>query len=308
MRLKQLELILALEKYGTYVNAANKVGMSQSSVSTAIKELEKEVGFKIVNRSKSGITFTNKGKIVLVQAHEIEAELKDILSIKDIYTGEIAGQYFIAGASHSCNLLITDMVINLQKEYPKLMIGFEDKDNFEILEGVVSGKYLAGVLQFSSIDEILYQSEFVRHNLGFQKLFEEQMVFCVGPKHPLYGRKEALLKEILEHSVVITRYRMSEIFESFFEQHGYEKSITLIHDLFTTRVLVEKSDHYVSFMPYSFAQESVCNYKDNLKILKISDFNWLATIGWVYKQEKLSWNEQQIFQVLKNQWTFDNEC
>lgn len=302
MRLKQLELLLALEKYNTYINAANKIGMSQSAISTAVKELEKELGFKILNRTKTGSIFTSKGRMVLLEAHEITATMKDIFDIKDAFTGEISGHYYLAGASHSCNLQITDMMIQLQKDYPGLKMSFADKDNYEILQGVIQGDYLAGMLQISNIDETLYQSEIARYHLGFQTSFAEKMVFLIGPKHPFYDVESAALEEILQQSVILTRYRMSEVFDRFFEEHGYNKKINLIHDLFTTRILIEKSAHYISFLPYRFAVKSIQDYKDKLKILEISDYNWISKVGWIYKKEKITWKEQQVLQLLQKYW------
>lgn len=302
MRLKQLELLLALEKYNTYVNAANKIGMSQSAISTSVKELEKELGFTILNRTKTGIIFTSKGRMVLLEAHEIAAEMEDIYDIKEAFTGELSGHYYLAGASHSCNLQITNMIIRLQKDYPSLKISFADKDNFEILQGVIQGDYLAGLLQISNIDETLYQSEIARYNLGFQLSFAEKMVFCVGPLHPLYEAGSAALEDILKQSVILTRYRMSEVFERFFAQHGYHKQINLIHDLFTTRILIKKSAHYISFLPCRFAQKSSQDYKDNLKILEISDYNWISKVGWIFRKEKISRKEQQVLALLQTDW------
>lgn len=51
MRISQLHLLLALEKYGSFSKAAKEMFLSQPYISATIKDLEDEVGFQIVERS-----------------------------------------------------------------------------------------------------------------------------------------------------------------------------------------------------------------------------------------------------------------
>ena len=71
MRLNQLKFLVELNKYKTISETAKKLYISQPSLSTAIKELEEELGFAIIERSNRGVEFTKRGEIVLKYSRDV---------------------------------------------------------------------------------------------------------------------------------------------------------------------------------------------------------------------------------------------
>ena len=81
MRLNQFEFLIALEEYGSFSKAAQVLFISQPSLSAAIKELETELGVTLLERSRKGVTFTEKGEQVLQEARKIEESVGRIKRI-----------------------------------------------------------------------------------------------------------------------------------------------------------------------------------------------------------------------------------
>ena len=71
MTLKQLEYIVTAAKLGNITEAANKLFLSQPSLTHAILELEKEMGITIFNRKNKGITVTKEGEEFLGYARQV---------------------------------------------------------------------------------------------------------------------------------------------------------------------------------------------------------------------------------------------
>ena len=72
MKLEQISYILEIAKQGSIGKAAKKLYMSQPNLSMSIRMLEEELGFKIFDRSNSGVELTAKGMELLQYGEEIE--------------------------------------------------------------------------------------------------------------------------------------------------------------------------------------------------------------------------------------------
>ena len=84
MPFQQLEYVVEISKCGSINKAAQKLFLSQSGISTAVRELEQELGIRIFARSNRGVEFTQEGKeflsyaiSLLEQMHRIEGLYKD---------------------------------------------------------------------------------------------------------------------------------------------------------------------------------------------------------------------------------------
>ena len=71
MTLQQLRYLIAIAEYGSINAAAQNLYASQSNLSTAIKELEQELGITVFTRSNRGVTLTNDGTELLGYARQV---------------------------------------------------------------------------------------------------------------------------------------------------------------------------------------------------------------------------------------------
>ena len=96
MQLNQLEYLLALSREGSYQKAAKRLNVSQSTISMAVKNLEDELDFQILQRNNKGLLFTEKGKQILEKSIEIESDMQELLNLKSTFMDEMAGRFFVA--------------------------------------------------------------------------------------------------------------------------------------------------------------------------------------------------------------------
>lgn len=78
MKTEQLQLILEIEKEKSISKAAQNLFMAQPNASHSLNALESELGFKILDRSPNGVSFTEKGKKFLQYAHIIQRNFENI--------------------------------------------------------------------------------------------------------------------------------------------------------------------------------------------------------------------------------------
>lgn len=78
MRLEHFQYIVEIARCKSMSKASKKLYITQPSLSTAIQNLEEELGFQIFKRSASGVTLTDKGESLLKIAEEIVRQLEQV--------------------------------------------------------------------------------------------------------------------------------------------------------------------------------------------------------------------------------------
>ena len=85
MTMQQLQYLICTAQLGSISQAAESMFVSQSSISKSIRLLEKELGFAILNRSYSGVSFTVQGLNFLRDAYRLVGGIRDGAHL--LYTG-----------------------------------------------------------------------------------------------------------------------------------------------------------------------------------------------------------------------------
>ena len=302
MLLKQLELLIALNGFKTFSEAAPKLKRSQASISRMVQSLENTFGFQVIERRSDGISFTEKGKTVLKYANLIHNAISGIKNIKYSFLDDIGGEYLLGGFSHTYNLLLVDMLICLQQEYPTLRISLEDRNNADIISNVANRTYLLGLLQLNNIDSVYYQSELLRSNLRSSPGYEEPLCVIAGPCHKLANAGPVTLDQLLSCSTLTSRYQLSEHFELFLRQHGYQERLLVIHDVYTQRKVIGASDCHIGIIPQHGVDTSNQNYHENLLTIPVRDFPLSCRLFWVEHMQGYSKHAEMVVTLIKRSW------
>ena len=76
--LKQIHYALAVERHLHFKRAAEECNISQSALSTALAEMEKQLGFQVFERDNRKVLVTPLGQQVLDRARSIELQMEDL--------------------------------------------------------------------------------------------------------------------------------------------------------------------------------------------------------------------------------------
>ena len=82
--IKQINYALAVEKEMHFKNAADKCFVSASTLSNAISEMEKQLGFEIFERNNKKVIVTKLGEEILKKYKSIKLQLEDIQKISEV--------------------------------------------------------------------------------------------------------------------------------------------------------------------------------------------------------------------------------
>ena len=146
MELRLLKYFLAVAREENITKAAEFLHISQPSLSVQLKELENEVGKKLIIRGKRKISLTEDGVLLRKRAEEIlslvektERELSN-----DFY--DINGDVAIGSGETEVISILLNMVSQLKEEYPNIHYHLFSGDAEAIMEKLDNGLLDFGIL------------------------------------------------------------------------------------------------------------------------------------------------------------------
>lgn len=133
MEIKKLEILLRIVESGSFSNACEKLGYTQSGLTHMMNSLEREIGFPVLQRDHFGIRLTENGERIIPAIREILlANKKLTCEINQINTKE-NGTIRISAYTSIAVQWLPSIVMGFAKEYPSI--------NVEIFNGGVSDTY-----------------------------------------------------------------------------------------------------------------------------------------------------------------------
>jgi len=144
--LKQLQYALAIEKTLHFKKAAEACNVSQSALSTAIHELEKQLGLTIFERNNKQVLITNNGQLILDKAKRIKLELDELLQISQINKQAFSNPMSIGVIPTIGPYLLPKVLPEVRKQYPELKLRILEEQSHVLVDMVRSGDIDAAIL------------------------------------------------------------------------------------------------------------------------------------------------------------------
>ena len=194
MTLQQLRYVITVAESGTITEAANKLYISQPSLTNAIHELEKEMNIVIFNRTNKGISLSKEGEDFLGYARQV---LEQASILEDRYKGNSGGKkQFCVSTQHYS--FAVNAFVDLIKKYGQEEYDFSlrETQTYEIIEVVARMRSELGILFLNSFNETVIVKILKSHDLKFHELFIAKPHVFISRKHPLAGKGVITNKEL----------------------------------------------------------------------------------------------------------------
>ena len=194
MTLQQLRYLIAISEHGSINAAAQSLYISQSNLSTAVKELERELGITIFTRSNRGVTLTNDGTELLGYARQV-VEQADMLESR--YEKGRAGSMHLAVSTQHYYFSL-QAFINVAEKCASERYDFVLREcaTGQIIEDVRTFRSEIGILYLDSFNSRVLKRAMADADLAFFPLFDAQVHVFVGEGHPLAKRASVKLEDL----------------------------------------------------------------------------------------------------------------
>ena len=186
MTLQQLKYVITVAETGTITEAANRLYISQPSLTNAIHELEKEMNLVIFNRTNKGISISKEGEDFLGYARQV---LEQAAILEDKYKGGQGGKkQFCVSTQHYS--FAVNAFVDLIKQYGQDEYDFSlrETQTYEIIDDVAKMRSEVGILFLNDFNEMVIQKILRSHDLEFHSLFVAKPHVFISRKHPLAGK------------------------------------------------------------------------------------------------------------------------
>ena len=194
MTLQQLKYAVTVAECGTISAAAEKLFISQPSLTTAIRELESEMGVTIFSRTNRGVIVSREGEEFLGYARQI---LSQAQLLQERFSGRAQGEKRFAVSSQHFNftvLAFSRLVQNFRG--PRYSFHFRETTTYEVLEDVSQLRSEVGILALNEDNERFLRRTFGKLGLEFTELKRVQAELFVSAEHPLAGRRFVTVEDV----------------------------------------------------------------------------------------------------------------
>lgn len=144
--LKQLTYALAIEKTLHFKKAAEACNVSQSALSTAITELEKQLDVTIFERNNKQVLVTENGQLILNKAKKIKVELDELLQISTLHKEPFFNPMKIGVIPTIGPYLLPKVLPEVRKQYPDFKLRIIEEQSNKLVDKVREGEIDAAIL------------------------------------------------------------------------------------------------------------------------------------------------------------------
>ena len=208
---RQLRYFLVLAEELHFGRAAEKLHISQPPLSASLRQLEDELGVKLLQRSSKSVKLTTAGEVFQRQARRLLEELEE---------SRIMMQRIAEGASGILRIGFTPAMLfrglplalqKLKSAHPGIEVKLLERSSSDQVEGIESGQLDIGFIHAMPLPKTLEKLT----------LASEPLLGCVPSHHPLAQRQSIRLKDLCSDSFITFRRDLSP--------HYYDRIMGLSH-------------------------------------------------------------------------------
>ena len=173
--IRQLKYLVAVAEHRHFSKAAENCFVTQSTLSTAIRELEQHLGVMIFERNRKSVLITPVGEKLLAQARTILGEVEDFVGLARAEKGSLTGEIRLGVIPTIGPFLLPRMLCELRQAYGKLRLYLKEETSARLAAMLTQGK----------LDVLMLAFPYHLRDVETVTLFEDEFLLCMPPGHAL---------------------------------------------------------------------------------------------------------------------------
>ncbi|GGJ27346.1 LysR family transcriptional regulator [Paenibacillus hunanensis] len=289
MELRQLEYFVAVCEELHFTRAAERLGITQPTLSIQIRTMEEELGMQLFDRIGKRITPTEAGYILLKQARGILLKLQDAYDEINGLRQYDGGNLVVGLMAAELDYRLTPILIDFHHQFPKVHLKIHSA--IEVADMVINNQVDVGISLMETNDP----------RLTTIPLYAEEFVLVVSERHELAGRKSVTLETIGNQPLIAypKGFKARELIETHCRDHGLNLNIIVETSTASSLYGFVRSNVGACLQPYSLSHSL---NDPSLRLIKIEDFPPLRQIAIMHRNDKfLGYAAQQFIQLVQGQ-------
>ena len=267
MNIQQLRYVVAIANSGTFREAAEKMYVSQPSLSISVRDLEKELGFKIFRRTSSGTFLTRRGMEFYEKAQELVKGF-DVFQNQYANPEEEKDEFSIASQHYD---FLPPTITAFSERYPDYKnFRIFESTTVQILDEVAQGHSEIGIIYLNNQNKKGIIQRVEKLGLEVIELIPFQTHIYLREGHLLAQKEELVMEDLADLPTVRFTQEKDEYLyysENFVDTSASSQMFN-VTDRATLNGILERTDAYATGSGFldgdSVNGITVIRLKDNL--------------------------------------------
>lgn len=197
MTLQQLHYVITVSEAGSMNKASELLYIAQPSLTSAIKELEKELGIIIFNRSGRGVTLTNDGAEFLMYARQLYGQY-EVLTEKYGTGGTLKKKF---GVSTQHYTFAVKAFVEMVKRFDasKYEFAIRETKTREVISDVATSRSEIGILYMSDFNRKALTKMLESNDLQFTHIIDCAPYVYLWKGHPLANERSISFSQLTDY-------------------------------------------------------------------------------------------------------------
>lgn len=269
MELRHLRYFDALAETLNFTRAAERLHVTQSTLSHQIRQLEEELGTPLFDRGGKRVRMTEAGEIL--RSHMTPALEKIDLGLQALRApGQAITGRIRLGTTPSFNTqMVPQCVATLLKSYPGLQVGVEELAAGQILKRLRSGH----------LDLAVSYPPGEGSELWFEPLYNEELRLVIAATHPLARRRKVRMVELhgVRMVLLLPQFLTRKLLDDCFAAAGAKPvEVAQLNSIAPMIELIRQTD-LAGIIP-----ESAVGQREGLRVIPLEDPTPIRTPGMLW--------------------------
>jgi DNA-binding transcriptional LysR family regulator len=193
MELRQLEYLVAVVEEASFTKAAARLHVAQPGVSAQIRNLERELGLELLDRSGRAVRPTQAGAAVLSDARAALAAVEGVRSTAEEVSGLVRGRVAVGMVTACGSLDLPDIMAGFHGEHPDVEMTLSEGNSDQLIDALRAGELDLAWVGLAGPGPV---------GIATQVIVDEPLVAAVGASDPWVGRSTVRVAELVRRPLI----------------------------------------------------------------------------------------------------------
>jgi DNA-binding transcriptional LysR family regulator len=193
MELRQLEYLVAVVEEANFTRAAARLHVAQPGVSAQIRQLERELGQDLLDRSTRTVRPTDAGLAVLPHARAALHAVANVRGAIDELSGLLRGHVSVGTVAARGPVDLTGWLADFHREHPAIEITLTEDGSGRLIDSLNSGTLDVALVGLTDATP---------PGLAIEVITDRPLAAIVGTRHPLAGHASVRLADLVGYPLI----------------------------------------------------------------------------------------------------------
>ena len=284
MDFNHLRSFLEISRQKSFSRAAEKLHITQPSISAQIRSLENELGHRVFERGGGKVTLTAAGRVFEPFAEDCLQRLGHILLTLHDLERSPRGSLTVSANDSTALYVLPTFFSKFRKQYPRVSLNIVRAERAKTLESVLNREVDFGVVSLPVKDP----------RLSTEVIHRDELVLVAPAQHPLSQAAKVSLKDLAKHQLLVPKQgRRREALDGLFAEQRLMLRIGMELDSNELMKRLILADMGAGFLPRINVLEELRS--EQLRVIAVEGVELRRDLVMIYHRDRVLTRAGKVF-------------